>query len=124
MGRRLVFVYVFVLALVLGTVTAAVAAPKTGCPAGDDWTESTVAEAAATVWPALLDQSPWANEAAFADFLDATYDRNDDGAMCIKTMWGEDLNPNSHWYKVGLEVLGSPTQLFVIRDNNSNGSNG
>jgi hypothetical protein len=38
----------------------------------------------------------------------------------LKTMWGEALNPNSHWYQAGIEVLGSPTQRFFVADNRAN----
>lgn len=122
MRRRSALVCALACALVLGTAVAAAAAPKTGCPAAEDWTESTVEDAAGTIWPALLDPSPWPDEAAFAALI-AAYDRNEDGAVCVKTGWGEDLNPNSKWYKLGIELLGSPTQTFIVRDNNSNGSN-
>lgn len=123
MDRRWVTIVIAVLVVSTLTVGSAIAAPKTGCPAGEDWTESLVVDAAAAIWPALLDPSPWADEAAFASFLDATYDRNGDDAVCVKTMWGDDLNPNSHWYRVGLELIGEPTQMFIVRDNNANGSN-
>ena len=49
----------------------------------------------------------------------ASYDRNGDGRVCIKTMWGDDLNPNAHWYRFGLDLLGSPVEQFLPRDNNS-----
>lgn len=120
-GRRIALMYALVLALLFSTLGAAVAAPKTGCPAGD-WAESTVEAAAATIWPALLDPSPWPDEAAFAATI-AGFDRNNDGSVCTKTIWGEDLNPNSKWYQLGVELIGSPTQMFIVRDNNSNGSN-
>lgn len=123
MDRRWLTVVIVALMLSALTIGAASAAPKTGCPAGEDWTESTATDAGATIWPALLDPSPWPDAAAFAEFLDAAYDRNGDDSVCAKTLWGGDLNPNSHWYRVGLELIGEPAQLFVVRDNNANGSN-
>ena len=59
---------------------------------------------------------------AFAAWLDGAYDGNDDGLMCVQTAWGEALNPNAKWYRVGIELIGSPTQTFTPQDNNSNGS--
>ena len=48
--------------------------------------------------------------------------QNGEGSICMKQMWGDSLNPNSHWYVVGVDVLGSPTVLTLTRDNNANGS--
>lgn len=74
-----------------------------------------------TIWPALLDLSPWAGQQDFTAFIDAAFDRNGDDSVCMKTMWGDELNSNSHWYQVGFEILGSPAQMFIVRDNNANG---
>jgi len=99
------------------------AEPKSGCPVGTGWEELTVESAAATVWPELLDQAPWANQQVFQEEIVRPYDRNGDGSICMKTMWGEHLNPNSHWYLVGIEILGTPTQQFLASDNSANASN-
>jgi hypothetical protein len=99
-----------------GTVSAA---PKTGCPAADSaWQLYTVEDAAARIWPALFDQSPWTDVVDFGDAAVRPQDRNGDGNVCMKITWGEDLNPNSHWYLLGLEVVGGPAEAFVWRDNN------
>jgi hypothetical protein len=103
-------------ALLAGT---AIAAPKEGCPAGQGWDEWTVEAAAARIWPALLDQSAFPGGLDEFEGVVRGYDRNGDGAVCIKTMWGEDLNPNSNWYRFGVEMLGSPVEQFLPRDNNS-----
>lgn len=113
MGRRFALVYVLVLAMLVGSTAVASAAPKTGCPAGD-WAESSVEVAATTIYGELVDSGPFGTLAEFIALIDAVYDRNDDDSVCVKTMWGEDLNPKSHWYGIS---------LFIVRDNNSNGSN-
>lgn len=111
------------LATVLSTTASASADPKTGCPVGTGWNEMTVEEVAARTWPALLDTSPWANEAEYRESFVRPIDRNGDGSICLKIMWGERLNPNSHWYRVGVELIGTPTEQFLGHDNNANASN-
>jgi len=69
---------------------------------------------AATVWPLLLDQSPWTDQNDFQESVVRAYDRNGDGSVCLKTTSGDEYNPKSHW---------AGTWLFLTRDNNSNGSN-
>lgn len=98
---------------------AAAAAPKTGCPEGQGWGEWTVEAAAERIWPALVNPEAFPGGMAELAALIGTYDRNGDGSVCIKVMWGDDLNPNSHWYRFGLELLGSPVEQFLPRDNNS-----
>ena len=31
-------------------------------------------------------------------------------------MWGFELNPKSHWYQLGLDVLGEPVHLMLVKD--------
>ena len=95
--------------LVLGA-NPGCAAPQSG------WSEKSVAEAAARIYPGLLDNTPWPTLADFVAQI-ATEDTNNDGAVCLLVMWGDDLNPKSHWYKVGIELLGSPVEQFFVRDN-------
>lgn len=97
----------------------ALAAPKEGCPTGQGWEEWTVDGAAARIWPALLDQSAFPGGIEEFELAVDSYDRNGDGLVCIKVMWGEDLNPQSHWYQFGVDLLGSPVEQFLPRDNNS-----
>lgn len=106
------------------TSTSAVAAPKTGCPAERSGaTEVSVETAGATIWAGLLDQSPWpGGESEFTELISG-FDGNGDGVVCLTTRWGDQLNPNSHWYKVGVALTGSAAQLFTVHDNNANGSN-
>jgi hypothetical protein len=78
-----------------------------------------VDDAAQRVWDAMLDESAFPGGLAEFTEVVGTYDRNGDGVICLKVMWGEDLNPNSHWYAVGLEAIGSPTEQFLPRDNNA-----
>lgn len=121
MGRSLALVGA--LALTLAVAAPAAAAPKSGCSAEASlWERSSIEAANDTIWPALLDPSAIPDGEAGLEELIANYDRNDDGDICLLTMWGENLNPKSHWYLVGLEVLGSPTQQFLLRDNTANGS--
>ena len=73
----------------------------------------TVQQVAEAVWPTLLDPSPWSSLEDFRDTAVALDDDDGDGSICIKQQWGDSLNPNSHWYLVGLDVLGSPTVLTI-----------
>jgi hypothetical protein len=95
--------------LVLGAHNGC-AAPQSG------WSERTVEAAAARIYPGLLDSTPWPTLGDFVLQI-ATEDTNNDGDVCLLVMWGADLNPKSHWYKVGLELLGSPVEQFFVRDN-------
>ena len=99
--------------------TAASADQKTGCPAGQGFTDPTsVADAANAIYPILLDSSAFPSVDDLAADL-AGYDRNGDEMLCLKWMWGDALNPNSHWYKVGVDVLGAPAVQVFAYDNNS-----
>ena len=114
-----------ILAAAAALAAGASAAPKSGCPATQSgWSEVSVGYAAERIWPGILDTSPWHDD--FDTFLAfvATYDRNDDDDVCLLVMWGEDLNPNSHWYKVGMELLGSPTEQYFVHENTANAADG
>ena len=120
---RLVRTTLIALAALISISASALAAPKTGCPVGTGWNEMTVEGVAERVWPALLDPSPWVDEADFRESAVRPFDRNGDGSICLKIMWGEKLNPNSHWFGVGIDLLGTPTEQFLPRDNTANASN-
>lgn len=110
------------LLLLLIGATPAAAAPKSGCSAEASlWELASVEEATDIIWPALLDPAAFGSKTGLQGFI-AAYDRDGDGDICLLTMWGEALNPNSHWYLVGVEILGSPTQQFFVRENTANGS--
>ena len=94
------------------------AAQKTGCQGTDKVAEVSVEEAAATIWAGLLNKSPWVDEADFPEREVRPEDTNGDGNVCLVIQWGEDHNPNSKWYRVGIELIGSPTELFIHSDNN------
>jgi hypothetical protein len=111
---RLLAAAVVALSCMVVLATGASGAPKTGCPVGTGWNEMTVEDAAARVWPALLDQSPWEDELDFQESAVRPYDRNEDGSICLKIMWGEALNPNANWFGV---------EQFLPRDNTANASN-
>jgi len=122
MGKlRLVTGIVIAVIVAVAFTTGAGAARKTECPSGE-WTEVTLQQAAEAIWPTLLDPSPWSDLEDFRDTALALDDTNGEGSICMKQMWGDSLNPNSHWYVVGVDVLGSPTVLTLTRDNNGNGS--
>lgn len=120
---RLVWATLIALAALTSITASASAAPKTGCPVGTGWNEMTVEEAAARTWPALLDPSPFADEAEYRESFVRPIDGDGDGSICLKIMWGDKLNPNSHWYRVGIELIGTPTEQFIGHDNNANASN-
>ena len=122
MGKlRLVTGLMVAVVVAVAWTSGAGAAQKTGCPSGE-WQEVTVQQAAEAIWPTLLDPSPWASLEDFRDTTVAAEDKNGDGSICTLRQWGEALNPNSHWYLIGVDVLGSPTVATHGRDNNANGS--
>jgi hypothetical protein len=104
------------LAVVVGA-SGASAAPKTGCQAAEKVSMLSVEDAAATIWAGLLDRTPWVDEEDFLEQAVRPEDRNGDGDVCLGVQGGEDLNPNAHWYRVGVEVIGSPAELFIYTDN-------
>ena len=110
--------FVAAMALLLVAAGPVAAAQKTGCPAAEGWNQMTIVEAATAIWPELLDRSVFPGGQADLEAALAGFDRNGDGDLCIKISGGDDLNPNSHWYRVGVEVLGSPTMFFIPSDNN------
>jgi hypothetical protein len=106
-----------VIALALGCLlllAGPALAKQSGCPVGSGWDEVAVAHVAATVWPALVDQSPWpGGESEFLATAIAPFDRNGDTLLCMKTMW-DDLNPNAKWFGVN---------QYLVRDNTANANN-
>ncbi len=115
---RLVSATLIALAAFMSVTASASSAPANGCPAGEDWRIWEVEAAAAEIFPNLLPGLyPFESVDELGDFLDATYDRNGDDMICVKSIWGEDLNPNSHWYMVGVDLLGAPTIMYIPRDN-------
>lgn len=118
---RVVWVAIVAATAALALTVGASAAPKVGCPAGE-WQELTVEEVAANVWPLLIDANKefWGSEENFLEQAVKPIDKNGDGSICIKQIWGDDLNPNSYWYTRGPD--GSPTVNTIPRDNNANGS--
>lgn len=122
MGRiSLLGVLAILAALAASSVGSA--APKSNCAnESSGWTKVTTEEATDRIWPGLLDTSPWnGDKEAFQAVVELS-DKNGDGDVCLQVMWGEHLNPNSHWYLVGIEVLGVPTEQYFVHDNNANGS--
>ena len=111
-----------VAAVLLALPATALAAPKDGCAAAaSGWHALSVAQAAEDFFPHLL---PGQFESAeeFAETLDA-YDRDGDDLACVKLMWGAELNPNSHWYRVGFEIgLDEPVHVLLLIDNTANAS--
>jgi hypothetical protein len=122
---RLAFALLSVCAAAIATTTPTVsAAPATGCAAGGSgWTEMTVAAIAARIWPGFLDKTAFPGGQAELEQVLGTLDRNGDGALCLKITKGEDLNPNSRWYREGIEILGTPTEFYNVHDNTANASN-
>lgn len=115
---RLVFGVVVVTA-VMSVAVVASAAPQKACPT--NWDHVTVEEAAEIIWPHLLDPDALGSEENLAGAISVVADQNDqDGWICLKVFWGEHLNPNSHWYKVGVELTGAPTISFLTEPDNPN----
>jgi hypothetical protein len=87
---------ILLLAATAGTATAA---PKEGCSAASSgWGEMTVEIAASTIWDSILDKSPFPNGIPDLEAALGGLDRNGDGDLCLKRIWGADLNPKSNWY--------------------------
>lgn len=101
---------------VMATVGSVSPAPKTGCQAAAV-SKLSVETAAATIWAGLLDRSPWVDEADFRETAVRPEDRNGDGNVCLSIPGGEDLNPNSYRLRVGVELIRSPSELFIYTDN-------
>jgi hypothetical protein len=77
------------------------AASKAGCSAGTSgWTEASIELAASTIWDSILDQSPFPNGIPDLEAALGGLDRNGDGDLCLKRIWGDDLNPKSNWFGV------------------------
>lgn len=113
------------LTLALIVSSPALAAPTGGC--GNEragWVERSVSEAAGIFWAGLLDKSVFPGGVSSVEAAIDGLDRDDDDRVCMKIIGGDDLNPRSHWYKVGLELIGSPTETFIVLENNAaaNGS--
>ena len=102
-------------ALVLATATAVTAAQKGGCPADESgWRLTTPFKAAKEFYPFLL-PGQFGSVAEFAEVISANDDTNGDGLICIRRAWGEDLNPNSHWYGIHkLSVIDNNAAAQVV----------
>jgi hypothetical protein len=98
---------------------AAHAAQESGCPADSGgWQLRTVGAVAADFFPHVFPDQ-WATVAQFETDYVEPFDRNDDGLVCARVQVS-DNNPNAHWYRVGIEVLGEPTQFLTVKDNSGN----
>lgn len=106
-------------ALLMLSMAAPVAAvPKTGCSASPSgWLETSVSSAATTIWPSIVDTTPFPGGIPDLEAALGGLDKNGDGDLCLLRRWGEALNPNSHWYRVGIELFGSPVIANYLRDN-------
>lgn len=114
---RKVSATLFLAGLISGPAAGLVLGANPGCAATQSgWSEKSVADAAGRIYPGLLNKTPWPTLGDFVLQI-ATEDTNNDGDVCLLVMWGADLNPKSHWYKVGIELLGSPVEQFFVRDN-------
>ena len=108
--RRVVSLLLAAALAVFAALPAAAAPPP--CPASWQW--ATAERAATDFFPHLL-PGPFASVADFETVLIA--DVGDDDGLCIKLMWGYNLNPNSHWYQLGLNSpLGEPVHLMLVND--------
>ncbi len=116
--RRLLALACGIGLLLTATAGAALAAPKAGCSAASSgWFETSVADAAVTIWPSIVDTTPFPGGIPDLEVALGGLDRNGDGDLCLMRLWGEDLNPKSHWYQIGLELFGSPVIANYLRDN-------
>jgi len=105
----------FVLASVLLTFASApVAATPAAC--ATPWELSTVHDTAVDFFPHLL-PGQFETAAELEAALGPLEDKDGDGDICVKQLWGYDLNPNSHWYHLGFEVgLNEPVHVLLVKD--------
>ena len=76
----------------------------------DEWYEAHGIDAAAFV----------AERLAFVESLD----ENGDGLICLAMVWGQNLNPNSHWAVIEADLLSPPaTERWAFIDNHMGTSN-
>jgi hypothetical protein len=124
----------FVMSVALTALAAAMlaggasAAQKDACPSGEwklwpIYSENGDIGVADYFWPHLLnDLYGFADAAEFAQVLDDLYDKNGDDMVCGHERGGYELNPKSHWYRLGIELIGEPVHFISIKDNASNGT--
>jgi len=104
----------------LAMPAAVAAANSDGCPAAaGGWERVLTSVAAAEFFDHLL-PGQFATAADFAAAIAASSDKDGDGWICRKLMWGDALNPQSHWYKLGWELLGEPTHVILTMDDRAN----
>ena len=54
----------------------------------------------------------------------ASLDKNGDGLICLATLWGQNLNPNSHWALIEADLLSPPaTERWGFADHHVGTSN-
>lgn len=105
----------FVLAtLLIAFAAAPVAGAPPACPV--TWELATVHDTAVDFFPHLL-PGQFDTAAEFEAVLAAAEDADGDGWVCVKHLWGDALNPNSHWYRLGFEVgLNEPVHVILVKD--------
>jgi hypothetical protein len=82
----------------------------------------TVDAAAAGLFAHLI-PGQFATVEEFAAAISALDDKNGDGWICQREAWGFELNPKSHWYRLGFELgLDEPVHFLYASDNNANGA--
>jgi hypothetical protein len=114
--RRVRHAVAAVTVLTLGTIgvaaAPALAAPRAGCPSSEaGWKLASVED----VTRAISGSDTELYDQLFPS-IDAL-DRNDDEDLCLAMRWGADLNPKSYWFRLGMELIGQPFDLFIPIDN-------
>jgi hypothetical protein len=113
---RRIGIVVSVAALLIFTTGSAAAAPSAGCSATTSgWHEGTVDSVATEIWDSIVDKTPFPGGIPDLAAALGGLDKNDDGDLCLKRIWGEDLNPRSHWY---------PVIANYVRDNTAAATDG
>ena len=71
-----------------------------------------------------------AHEVVAADYIAErlawieSLDENGDGLICVAMVWGQNLNPNSHWALIEADLLSPPaTERWAFIDNHMGTSN-
>ena len=104
----------FVLAtLLMALAVAPVAGAPPACPT--TWQRATVHDTAVDFFPHLL-PGQFETAAEFETVL-AAESADGDPVVCVKHLWGDALNPKSHWYQLGFEVgLNEPVHVILVKD--------
>jgi len=118
---RIVRALIVAVLLLGGLAPVATAANNESC--ATSFARYSVGAATSYIWPHILFPAAFDDDPANLMTALAGDDADGNGFVCIKTQWGEALNPNSHYALLGNALIGEPTWSFVVHDDRANASN-